>query len=264
MTATKYFTRKVPLLVRFLTLALLIGGLTGGIANFLLLDGFWPWEMPPLAHRFLAGAAAAYVVGTLFVFASGRWAESELLLATVVIYGVPLVAAILVQPHLIDWSTPVAWLFIGVVTPALIISTGYLLANWNRTESNSALDLAPRTYLLVLGVLTAIVGLLVFVVPERSGLLWPWAALDTWEPLDSRLVASMLLTIAGGALLAWWRNDRGMARLLLVMLTAYCVIAGTGLALHAAVEPAMLAANTIYIGIFSVVTLTGTLLFARR
>jgi hypothetical protein len=52
MATTKHYTRDrflggVPFLVRFLTLALLIGGLIGGVSNFLLLAGYWPWEMPP-------------------------------------------------------------------------------------------------------------------------------------------------------------------------------------------------------------------------
>ena len=42
----------------------------------------------------------------------------------------------------------------------------------------------------------------------------------------------MLLTIADGALLAWWRNDEGVAQGFLAMLFAYCVVAGIGLALR--------------------------------
>ena len=43
--------------VRLLILALIGGGLLGGITNFFLLANVWPWAMPPLAHRFLAAAA---------------------------------------------------------------------------------------------------------------------------------------------------------------------------------------------------------------
>ncbi len=47
MATTEHYTRDrllggVPFLVRFLTLALLIGGLIGGVTNFLLLAGYWP------------------------------------------------------------------------------------------------------------------------------------------------------------------------------------------------------------------------------
>ncbi len=121
-----------------------------------------------------------------------------------------------------------------------------------------------RGYLLVLGLLTLVVGTLVFVAPKQSGFVWPWAALDTWQPLDSRLIASMLLTIAGGALLTWWRNDEGVAQVFLAMLFAYCVVAGIGLTLHALVTPDFVVADLLYVGIFAVVLIVGTLLYPTR
>ncbi len=255
----------VPFQVRLLTLALLIGGFVGGVANFLLVPGFWPWEMSPLAYRFLSGAAAAYVVGSLVVFGRSRWIEHELLLVTVIFYGVPLVGAILMQPNLINWSKGVAWLFVGVVTPALVISTAYVwkMRDSVASETGRALGPALHSYLLILGVLAMVVGALVFAVPKLSGFLWPWAALDVWKSLDSRLVASMLLTIAGGALLARWRNDRGAAQLFLSMLFAYCAVAGVGVALHAAATPDFLVADIAYVGIFATVLVVGALLYPR-
>ena len=271
MSTTQHRTRRqslggLPFLVRLLTLALLVGGLIGGIANFLLLPGFWPWEMSPLAYRFLAGAVAAYVVGALITLTRSRWAESELLLVTVIIYAIPLVGAVLMQPTLIDSSKVVAQLFVGIVTPAVIISIGYVWGWRGRTSSEMALAQGSglRGYLLVLSLLTLVVGTLVFVTPKQSGFVWPWAALDTWQPLDSRLIASMLLTIAGGALLAWWRNDEGVAQVFLAMLFAYCVVAGIGLALHALVIPEFVVADLLYLGILAVVLVVGTLLYPRR
>ena len=262
----RQFLGGLPFLVRLLTLALLVGGLIGGIANFLLLPGFWPWEMSPLAYRFLAGAAAAYVVGALITLTRSRWAESELLLVTVIVYAIPLVGAILMQPTLIDWSKVVAQLFVGIVTPAVMISIGYVWGLRGRSSSEMTVTQGSglRGYLLVLGLLTLVVGTLVFVTPKQAGFVWPWAALDTWKPLDSRLIASMLLTIAGGALLTWWRNDEGVAQVFLAMLSAYCVVAGIGLALHALVTPDFVVADLLYVGIFAVVLVVGMLLYSRR
>ena len=259
------FLGGVPFLVRFLTLALLVGGFIGGVANFLLLAGYWPWEMPPLAHRFLAGAATAYVVGALIALTRRRWAESELLIATVLIYGVLLVGAILLQPTLLDWSSGITWAFVGVVTPALAISIGYLWSMRDKAPVEAVQTLSPtlRTYLLILGILALAVGTLVFVAPKQSGLIWPWAALDVWKLLDSRLIACMLLTIAGGAFWARWRNDRGVAQLFLAMLFAYCVVADIGLALHAAATPAFLISDLVYVGLFAVVVVVGALLYPR-
>jgi hypothetical protein len=270
MATTEHYTRNrflggVPFLVRFLTLALLIGGLIGGVTNFLLLAGYWPWEMPPLAHRFLASAAAAYVVGALITLTRRRWAESELLMVTVVIYGILLVGAVLLQPTLLDWSSGITWAFVGIVTPALAISIGYLWSMRDKASAETAQTLSStlRTYLLIVGILALAVGTLVFVAPKQSGLIWPWAALDVWTLLDSRLIACMLLTIASGAFLARGRNDEGVAQLFLAMLFAYCVVAGIGLALHAAATPAFLVADLVYVGIFAVVVVVGALLYPR-
>ena len=259
------FLGGVPSLVRLLTLALLIGGLIGGVTNFMLLAGYWPWEMPPLAHRFLASAAAAYVVGALITLTRRRWAESQLLMVTVLIYGILLVGAVLLEPALLDWSSGITWAFVVIVTPALAISIGYLWGMRGKASVETGQTLSPtlRTYLLILGILALAVGTLVFVAPKQSGLIWPWAALDVWKLLDSRLIACMLLTIAGGAFLARWRNDRGVAQLFLAMLFAYCVVAGIGLALHAVATPAFLAADLVYIGIFAVVVVVGALLYPR-
>ncbi len=256
----------IPTPVRYLVVALLVGGLTGGIINFLLIPGAWPWPMPALAYRFLGGAAAAYSVGSFLTLRRRRWPEHELLMATVLFYGFPLVAAILLQPDLVEWSKPSAWGFFAVVTPALIISMIYTWRYRARTKAEAVGPISPalRTYLLILGVLSLLVGLFVFVAPKESGIVWPWAALGAWKPLDSRLIASMLLTIGGAALLARWRNDRGMLLVFLVMLWAYCVVAGIGLILHAAVTPAFVVPDAIYVIIFAVVSLAGLMLYRRE
>jgi hypothetical protein len=183
----------------------------------------------------------------------------------VIIYAIPLVGAVLMQLTLIDRSKVVAQLFVGIVSPAVIISIGYVWALRGRASSETGLaqGSALRGYLLVLGLLTLIVGTLVFVTPKQSGFLWPWAALDTWQPLDSRLIAFMLLTIAGGALLRWWRNDEGVAQVFLAMLFAHCVVAGIGLVLHALVTPDFVVTDLLYVGILAVVLVVGTLLYPR-
>ncbi len=258
------FLRDVPFFVRFLTVALLGGGLIGGVANFLLLKDLWVWTMPDLAHRFLAAAAVAYVVGSVVVLTRTRWAESELLLTTVVLYGVPLIAAILMQPELIDWGRPVAWLFIAVVGQAMVISLCYLWANRNRAARGERADHADhgrarplgatlRAYLVAVGLLALVVGLIVYAVPKQAGFLWPWAELRAWKPLDGRLIASMLITVGGGALLVAWRDDRGAAQVFLAMLGAYCLVAAVALALHASQTPAFAVTNTVYIAIFAAI-----------
>ncbi len=61
----------MPFPIKFLILALLVGGLIEVVTNFRPILGSWPWEMPPLAHRFLA-EAAAYLVGGAVTLARGN------------------------------------------------------------------------------------------------------------------------------------------------------------------------------------------------
>src|SRR5579859_3249252 len=146
-------SRNLPVPVRLLTLALLVGGGIGCAGNLLLTpDGLWVWTMPQLAQRFLAAAAAAYVLGSLVALSSTRWVESELLFGTVVLYGVPLIGAIVLAPAQIDWQQPIAWAFVVVVTPALLIS---LVTIWRqrpraRREALQALTGLQRWFLAAL------------------------------------------------------------------------------------------------------------------
>ncbi|MEA2190267.1 MAG: hypothetical protein QOI73_388 [Solirubrobacteraceae bacterium] len=245
-----------PLLA--LAAALTLGGAIGAVSQFVLFKDLWVWEMPDLAHRFLAAAAGAYVVGGAIVLLRRRRRDAELLAATVLIYGYPLVAAILLDADVVDWSKPIAWTFVVVVTPAVIVGTIYLLRE--RTAPEPTRDGPARGLLAALALGAGILGVLVYAAPRDVGDLWPWGALDAWKIADHRLIASMLLTVAGGALLALLR---GSARLLLAMVVAYCAAAAAGLALHAADTPALQGEDTVYIAVLAVVGLLSLALSAR-
>jgi hypothetical protein len=254
----------VPLLVRLLILALFVGGALGALSSFLLFRDAWVWPMPDLAYRFLAGAAAAYVVGGILVWRRLVWPAIELLFASVLIYGIPLILGILIDADVIDWGKPIAWLFLAVVTPAVIISAGALWVNRDVARSVYGERLPQPLFiaLVALAMVTGIVGLVVFIAPKESGIVWPWAELAAWKPLDTRLLASMLLTIAGCAALVVWRNSRVMAGILLPMLAAYGVVTSVGLLIHARKTPAMRTDDLVYAGIF--ITISVALLLIYR
>ncbi len=104
-----------------------------------------------------------------------------------------------------------------------------------------------------------------YAVPSRAGLVWPWSALPAWsDPLDNRLVASMLLTVGLEVLFALWCDDRGVAGLLVLMVWAYWVVVGSALVLHAAAEPAFLLPDAVYVWIFAVIAAAGAGALLRR
>lgn len=256
---------EVPFWVRGLTIALFLGGLSGAITNFLS-TFFWPWVMPVLAHRFLAGAATAYVVGSLLTLFLAGWLESELLMTTTIVYGIFLGLAVVLQYDVIDWSKPIAWSFILLVMVALIITGSFLWGSFRRAHRTAETPLAAllRIYLLILGIVTLAVGLLVYIVPKSAGFVWPWADLKAWATLDSRLVASMLLTIAAGAFVTVWRNEYRMARVFLPMICGYCIVGGLGIALHAASTPAFVVPDVIYLIIFAVILAINTVALIKQ
>ena len=245
-----------PLLI--LAAALALGGAIGAVSQFVLVKNLWVWEMPDLAHRFLAAAASAYVVGGAIVLLRRRREEAELLAATVLIYGYPLVAAILIDADVVDWGRPIAWAFVGIVTPAVLVGTAALLRS--RTAPNPTQDGPTKALLVALALAAATLGVLVFLAPRDVNALWPWGELPAWKVLDHRLVASMLLTVAGGALLALLR---GSAQLLLAMVVAYCAVAAAGLALHAADTPALQSEDTVYIVVLVLTGLAAAAVSAR-
>ena len=73
----------------------------------------------------------------------------------------------------------------------------------------------------------------------------------------------MLLTVGLGALFALWCDDRGVARLLVLMVWAYWVV-GAALVLHAAAEPAFLLPDAVYVWIFAVIAAAGPGALLRR
>ncbi len=185
----------VPFPIGFLILALLVGGLIEVVTNFRPILGSWPWEMPHLAHRFLAGAAAAYLVGGAVTLARGMMGRER--------------------------SAP--------------------------------------------GDAATAVGALVYAVPSRAGLVWPWSALPAWSDPPGQPPRCFDAAQRGlGALFALWRDDRGVARLLVLMVWAYWVVVGSALVLHAAAEPAFLLPDAVYVWIFAVIAAAGAGALLRR
>jgi hypothetical protein len=253
-----------PLPVHLLLLALIGGGLLGGITNFLLLPNVWPWLMPPLAHRFLAAAAFSIFLSSLITWRRSRWLETEFILVNVLAYAIPLLLATFLDIALIDFRKPVTLFYFFLVITAVIICLIYLWQTRSDPTPNQTLRSHTRTFLLVLGILSGVVGLLVFAAPKQAGFVWPWAVLAAWKPLDSRLIASMLIMIAVGSFLARWRNDRGAWQLTAFILWTYCVVVGVSLGLHAIATPALLIADVTYIFIFVMLILSSLYLYLQE
>jgi hypothetical protein len=144
----------------------------------------------------VVGAASGALIGLLFVAISvnaGRIAKHQALYVgasrTLVLFGIPLVAAILVvTPRQPDWALGTELIVLGVVAGAALILVGRGRVETDASpESRLARTLDRTSPTLATSLLTEIAG--VTLIVGGGGLYW--------------LVPALILALVGGALNAW-------------------------------------------------------------
>jgi hypothetical protein len=220
-------------LAKFVLISTAIGGLLGAPFWWFDLPPSFAWDLPPVASRMLAAAAFAFGLAGLVVLERPRESLTRLYLTLIAVYLVPLALAV-VTLHLgrLNFLAPVTYGFFAVV---IVLSVGSLML-LGRPAGNGAATL-PRTpvrlWLLFAGLVLAAWGLALFAAPSTNyPLVFNWAK----DPLSSRLIAAMLITVAVAFLLS--RSDAARATLSLIFAGAYGVgVAGACLANAAAGLP---------------------------
>jgi hypothetical protein len=204
-----------------LILVTLLGGGIGSPVWWFDMPWAFSWDLPPLAARMLAAAGWSFVVMSFLTLERPTRRRCRLIVALLALYLTPLLIAILLfHRDRFDFSAPITYVFfaivLGMTGPALV----YVL----RPPAGLPNDLpvAPRPHFSVAGWLILVAGIL---LPWSAALFLtdqgPLAPLWVWpgDLLTSRLVAAMLLTIGGGAIICL--RDAHTARLLLAGLTTY-------------------------------------------
>ena len=212
-------------------LLLAVLAITGGLIG----SPFWwmgdpssfSWTLPPLAGRLLGAAGFSFAVIGCYVLESRQQQLVRAYIVMLAVYLAPLVAAILLF-HLdrFDWSAPITYAFFIVAGGMAAAALWYLV---RRTTLGKGFQDAPaeqlpifmRSWLWLVALVMGLWGLAMFVYP--SG---PWPQVWVWpqDPLTSRLIATMLLTLCAGALMGL--RSVAMARMSLWMFATY----GTGAA----------------------------------
>ena len=211
---------------RLLALVAGFGGLIGATAWGQNLPYAFAWALPLVAARFLAVAAVAF--GTVALRAAWIGAAGHLRLVAVMLlaYLGPLaVAVIMLHLDRFNPAFPVTYVFfaiaVGMVGAALLILIR--LPYDERGLSSGQLGW--------IGNLAGLWGLVLFLWPAGPWPpLWPWPQ----DPLTTRLIAAMFLTVAATCHFAEGRAERRTAYIL-------CVIYGFGIAV--VVTLALLAAK---------------------
>lgn len=193
--------RAAPVAERWVALLLAAtgaGGFWGAMAWWSNYPGAFSWPLPGLGARMLAAAGGSFALTCLLILWRPFPAHLRLGAAMLWVYLAPLTLAILTL-HLtrFDFARPVTAVFFAIV---VLLLTGSSLALL-RLPAEAAQppgrgDAAP------LAAIAAIAGgwaLLLFLWPDGPvPLIWPWPG----DALTTRLIASMFLSVATGALLA--------------------------------------------------------------
>jgi len=176
----------------FVLLAATLGGLLGAPFWWFDLPAAFAWDLPALASRMLAAAGLAFGLSGIVVLEKPSRPKARFYLVLVAVYLVPLALAIVVF-HLdrFDFSKPITYGFFSIV---LVLSIGAALGLCYEKDADDAAPPAESAWFLCIGGVLAVWGLALFLVPATTAVpfLFNWPR----DPLTSRLIASMLLTLA--------------------------------------------------------------------
>ncbi|MEO8244975.1 MAG: hypothetical protein ABI832_22040 [bacterium] len=199
---------------RLLALMTGVGGLVGAVAWWQNVPFAFAWTLPQVAARFLAVAGVAFGIAALRAAWIGSTGHLRLIASMLAVYLGPLaIAALTLHLDRFDPNAPITYAFFAIVAVMLVAAIATLLrlpAN-ERGMSSGALT--------VIGATAGLWGVVLFLWPNGPiHTLWPWPD----DPLTTRLIASMFLTVATACLLAEGRAERETAQIL-------CTLYSTGI-----------------------------------
>jgi hypothetical protein len=188
-----------------LAIVTIVGGLVGSPFWWMDYPDSFSWKLPPLASRILAAAGLAFAVTGCYALERKQRHLVRPYIWLLAVYLGPLVVAILLF-HLdrFDWHAPITYAFFAVaggMAAAAVwhIARGTELTALDRESEEEPLSSILRPYLWIVAMVMGAWGLAMFVFPQGpQSQIWLWPN----DPLTSRLIASMLLTLSAGAILA--------------------------------------------------------------
>jgi len=207
----------------FLVIMAMIGGFLGSPGWWLDDPRTFSWDLPPLAGRMLASAGIAFGVACYITLKKPFYQRVRLVLWMLFVYLVPLAVAILFF-HL-DYFDPragITYVFFIIVIFMTIASSWFL---YRQPETIVRENQDPRPpsaivqgWLSLIILVVGVWGIALFITDNGPiKLVWVWAG----DLLSSRLIGSMLLTIATGA---WYsRRNADTARVMLAAILTYAV-----------------------------------------
>ena len=192
----------IPAAARLTLIATTVGGFVGAFFWWQDVDVSFAWDLPPLASRLLGAAGTAFGATGLFALERPARSRARLQALMTVVYVVPLaVAVVLLHLDRFDFAAPVAWGFFAIVglISAASIAALLELRSGGLSADRRPVPLPDRAWLLIVGAVIGVWGLALFGVPAAA---WPMVFVWPTDPLTSRLIAVMLLTLSVASLSA--------------------------------------------------------------
>lgn len=206
---------------RGLMLATGLGGLIGAWPWAMAVPHAFAWSLPAGAAHLLGLAGISFALIMALILWTGTVSALRFGCWLILIYLAPLAVAIFAR-HLdrFDFGAPVTWVFVAIV---LILSLTAALSLLRLPFNQRGLPGREGT---VIGLLALALGGVLFAWPEGPWtFLWPWPG----DPLTTRLIASMALSVGVGGILAAGPAERRLA-LTLALVYGLGVVAVVALA----------------------------------
>jgi len=174
------------------------------------------WALPPLASRLLAAAGFAFAVAGCYALEQRRQELVRSYIVMLAVYLVPLVVAILLF-HLdrFNWRAPITYVFFAIAAGMAAAAVWHIARKTTLSarfsdQPNEPVAAAPQAWLGLIVIVAGLWALALLVYPQGPvPQIWLWPQ----DPLTSRLIGAMLLTIAAGALLALRSAQQAMMSL---------------------------------------------------
>jgi len=241
-----------------------VGGFGGAFVWWFPELGVFGWQLPLLASRLLSGAGLAFALISLAALRSPTPARVHLALIWLAVYLWPLaLAAPIAHLDRFDFAQALVPAFFAVVAIMTGAATWFLLRRpWRlpaagpQTATVRAAPV-PAAWLTIVGSVFLVWAALLFATDKGfSDAIWIWPG----DLLTTRLIATMLLTLSVGALLA--RSDADLAGLMLGAITLYGLTAVAAILVHGAMGRPFKIVYCVVFGIAAIGSIG--LLIARR
>jgi hypothetical protein len=243
-----------------LVLLTLMGGFVGAFAWWIDLPSGFAWDLPPLASRMLAAAGWAFALACLLALRNPTRRHLRLITLMLTIYLLPLaVAIVIVHLDRFDPNAPITYAFFIIVGIMVSAALWFLLRPVGVAAQAHTPGTPPsliQSWLQTVALLTGLWGSALFITAAGpSALIWVWPQ----DLLASRLIAVMLLTIAGAALYSV--RYAYLARTTLWMIALYGIgVGAAGLWNLTAGKPV----PVLYVALFGLFALVSALLGASQ